>query len=73
MKYLPVLLTTLFVGLKLTHYIDWSWWWVLIFIWVPAAIGLMGAFLFVLSRILETPEERLARQLRAFGKRLGHR
>ena len=23
------LLTLLFVGLKLTHYIDWSWWWVL--------------------------------------------
>ena len=23
------LLTILFVGLKLTHYIDWSWWWVL--------------------------------------------
>ena len=23
------LLTILFVGLKLTNYIDWSWWWVL--------------------------------------------
>jgi hypothetical protein len=23
------MLTVLFVGLKLTHYIDWSWWWVL--------------------------------------------
>ena len=23
------LLGILFIGLKLTHYIDWSWWWVL--------------------------------------------
>lgn len=23
------LLTILFIGLKLTHFIDWSWWWVL--------------------------------------------
>ena len=23
------LLTLLFIGLKLTGYIDWSWWWVL--------------------------------------------
>ena len=23
------LLTILFVGLKLTHYIDWSWWWII--------------------------------------------
>ncbi len=26
---LPGALTILFVGLKLTHYIDWSWWWIL--------------------------------------------
>ena len=25
----PGLLTILFVGLKLTGYINWSWWWVL--------------------------------------------
>ena len=24
-----ILLTLLFVGLKLTNYTDWSWWWVL--------------------------------------------
>lgn len=32
------LLTILFVGLKLTHYIDWSWWWVLSPIWILTAI-----------------------------------
>lgn len=36
---LPSLLTTLFVGLKLTDHIDWSWLWVLAPLWIPLAIG----------------------------------
>ena len=32
------LLTILFVGLKLTDYIDWSWWWVLSPIWISWGI-----------------------------------
>jgi len=37
------LLTVLFVGLKLTHYIDWSWWWVLSPIWIglAAIVGIL--------------------------------
>ena len=31
---LGTLLTVLFVGLKLTDHIDWSWWWVLSPIWI---------------------------------------
>lgn len=27
-------LTLLFIGLKLGHVIDWSWWWVLSPIWI---------------------------------------
>ena len=37
-------LTILFIGLKLTHVINWSWWWVLSPIWISA--------LFVLAIIL---------------------
>ena len=37
---LPGLLTVLFVGLKLTNVISWSWWWVLSPIWISALIGL---------------------------------
>ena len=29
--------TLLFIGLKLTDYIDWSWWWVLAPLWVVPA------------------------------------
>jgi hypothetical protein len=36
---LPTLLTVLFVGLKLTDNIDWSWVWVLSPLWISASIG----------------------------------
>lgn len=35
------LLTILFIGLKLTGYIAWSWWWVLAPLWVPLSILLV--------------------------------
>lgn len=30
----------LFLALKLTGYIDWSWWWVTAPLWIPIAIAL---------------------------------
>ena len=33
-------LTVLFIGLKLTHVINWSWWWVLSPLWISALIGI---------------------------------
>lgn len=32
------LLFIAFVILKLTHYIDWSWWWICAPIWIPILI-----------------------------------
>ena len=47
------LLTLLFITLKLTHVISWSWWWVLAPIWIPFVIVLLvlivSAF-FILGR-----------------------
>jgi hypothetical protein len=34
------MLAILFIGLKLTGYIDWSWWWVLSPLWIPLAVVL---------------------------------
>lgn len=31
------MLLVLFIVLKLTHNIDWSWWWVLSPLWIPVA------------------------------------
>lgn len=35
------LLTVAFVVLKLTHVIDWSWWWVLSPLWIGAALAMV--------------------------------
>jgi hypothetical protein len=53
------MLTILFIGLKLTGYIDWSWWWVLSPIWIPVvligiilAVGYFAATLIFLVRTI---------------------
>jgi ABC-type antimicrobial peptide transport system permease subunit len=35
------LLTILFIGLKLTAFINWSWWWVLSPLWISAGFGII--------------------------------
>lgn len=40
-------LTLIFITLKLTKNIDWSWWWVLSPIWITIAVALV-VFLVVL-------------------------
>lgn len=51
------LLGVLFVGLKLTGYIQWPWVWVLSPFWIPLAIVLTllltAGFFWVLAKILE--------------------
>ncbi|MCA0341143.1 MAG: hypothetical protein LCH99_15630 [Proteobacteria bacterium] len=46
------LLTILFIALKLTGYISWSWWWVLSPIWISAilAIGILGCIFLLFRR-----------------------
>lgn len=48
-SFFPSLLTVLFIGLKLTGHITWSWWWVLSPIWIP--IGIFLVILIVLGVI----------------------
>ena len=43
------LLTVLFIGLKLTDNIDWSWWWVLSPLWIGIALVLS---IFVIGIVL---------------------
>ena len=49
--FLP-LLTILFIGLKLTGYINWSWWWVLAPIWIPVVIAIIVLMLALLALVL---------------------
>ena len=44
------LLTILFIGLKLTHYIDWSWLWVLSPMWIGFIVVLVLSIIAWLGR-----------------------
>ena len=41
------LLAILFIGLKLTNYIDWSWLWVLSPIWIPIIIFIIVSIIII--------------------------
>jgi len=46
------LLTVLFIGLKLTGNIAWSWWWVLSPIWISWGLALTVLMLFGLVALI---------------------
>jgi len=45
-------LTVLFVGLKLTNVISWSWWWVLSPIWISALIAIAFIIILLIAAIV---------------------
>ena len=47
------LLCIVFIVLKLTGYINWSWWWVTILIWGGAAIFIIGLLIFLLIALIK--------------------
>ena len=47
------LLTVLFIGLKLTHYIDWSWWWVLSPLWIPLVVFVLLIILIIIATCID--------------------
>jgi len=55
-SFLP-LLTILFIGLKLTNHIQWSWLWVLSPLWIGLLLALLsfclGVALLVIVKLLE--------------------
>lgn len=50
---LTTLLTVLFVGLKLTNYIDWSWWWILSPLWIPFTLLVLILFVIFMIYVLK--------------------
>ena len=55
-------LAILFIGLKLTGFIDWSWWWVLAPIWGPMLFLLFLAGMTALLAIGANYLDRKARE-----------
>ena len=46
---LPTIITLIFLVLKLTKNIDWSWWWVFSPIWITISVGFLFFFLVFLG------------------------
>lgn len=64
------LLTVLFVGLKLTHFIDWRWRWVLSPIWISIVLWVVfiGGFFGVSLLVIAVDDWNTHRQLRVAGR-----
>lgn len=62
------LLAILFIGLKLGHVIDWSWWWVLAPLWIgPLLLLVVVAGLgvtYLVARVLNNRAEKRATERR---------
>lgn len=48
----PSILTLIFITLKLTNYIDWSWWWILAPSWIGLVIGLLLLMIAALAAVI---------------------
>lgn len=48
------LLTLVFIVLKLTNFIDWSWWWVLSPLWISAVLAVLVIGIVVLVAVIKS-------------------
>lgn len=70
------LLALLFIALKLTSTVTWSWWWVLLPLYGPGSLGLLiagGAYLIHAYYMKTDPSYKLAHLFRQYGKALSRR
>ena len=52
------MLTILFIILKLTNYIDWSWWWILSPMWLPLFVILISAGLLSVIKYVKSTKNK---------------
>ena len=57
-------LLLLFIGLKLSGHIEWSWWWVMAPFWIPFSVSATLALILVIARLFETEEQKKIRRAR---------
>lgn len=57
---MPTILFVIFLVLKLTHLIDWSWWWVTAPLWIPVclavAVGIIAALIYAVRVAFRKPD-----------------
>lgn len=69
----PSALFMIFLVLKLTGFIDWSWWWVTAPIWGAALFFLVALGVALLLQRFESPGAKAARAMRRYGDALSRR
>lgn len=56
-SWFPLALFLLFLALRLSHYVEWSWWWVTAPLWggavAVATMWLVGTLLYAIGKRLE--------------------
>lgn len=69
----PTVLFLVFLILKLTDKIDWSWWWVTAPLWISAGLGVLGVIIYivVLCCIYRSRKRELNR-MRRWGEKYGN-
>ena len=46
---LSIILFIIFLILKLTHVIDWSWWWITSPLWIGAILAIIALVIFLVT------------------------
>lgn len=74
LRYFNTALLLIFLTLKFSHQINWSWWWVLAPVWIPAVVSCVALAWLLVIRLNETEDEKnkraLVRALEAYKSRL---
>lgn len=60
-NFLPML-AVLFIGLKLTNYLTWSWWVILSPLWIPFGILLVALLVLIVGAIYEDMQPGIRRK-----------
>lgn len=51
-----LVLFLIFLVLKLTGFIDWSWWWIFAPLWIPVGVALLIVFIIGIVFIYKLPK-----------------
>jgi nitrate/nitrite transporter NarK len=66
-----LLATLALIVLRLLGVIDWTWWAILIPIWLPATVLAFIVFVIVVHDVMSTPEERMKARERRHHRHFG--
>jgi uncharacterized membrane protein len=64
LSWIPSVLLVVFVSLKLTNVIQWSWFWVFSPVWIVLSMIIIFGLCYMIMLQFETDEERTAREYR---------